>query len=164
MNSAVSKISSTFSHSLSHYLIIYLILSFSHSLILYLILSLSHSFTHSLTSYFTSSPMFCLFTYPFTSIPESIPSSFLRQCPSLVNALNNDYYSRQEAQQSLLLSYTTPNDCSVDSIPSIIPFFTQYEFDRPSLVYKTVCFVPSSKAQAACLDALTIRWQYLLNE
>ena len=115
-----------------------------------------HSLTHS--------PMFCLFTYSFTSIPDSIPPSFLSQCPLLVNALDNDCYERKEHHQSLLQSYNTQSDCSINSVPSVVSYFSLCEFKRPSMIYKTICFLPASKAQTACLDALTIRWQYLLNE
>ena len=109
------------------------------------------------------SPTFALFTYCFKQPPATIPSGFIAQCKTLLQYLDNGK-ERESSHEKLKLDYSEYQLNPQTDLKTFISYTFEEEFQRTSYLLESVLFVPLSSIQAACLDALYLRWQFLLSK
>lgn len=104
-----------------------------------------------------------MFVYNFKQPCEMIPTSFVSQCSTLTDYLSKESPPRETDVNRLrkaLKDYTNP----LTIPPSFFSFCFEEDYGRDSHFLECVHFVGISNIQRKCLEALYLRWQFLLRK
>lgn len=103
------------------------------------------------------------------SLPETIPTAFIESFSGLLlhASSSSPFSSNQQLLHDYYNNYTITEQLTDDllnnSIPSFLTCFSELRFHCDSFSREYIIPVPVTVVQARCLQALSLRWGFILN-